>query len=123
LGNEFAGIRCNLVDSQSLQPVGSFPGGVSWLEALDMAGNMMEWVQDWLEPYTGEAMTDPSGPASGKVKVEKGGCLGGNMLVGAQRTVTSKTCRNMVIFTSGSASFLHKKNLSGWTRAGGGIES
>ena len=28
-------------------PVGSYPKGASWVGALDMAGNAMEWVADW----------------------------------------------------------------------------
>ena len=81
-GNEFDSSRCNLVDSKGLQPVGSYPTGASWVGALDMAGNVMEWVQDWLAPYASGPVTDPSGPASGKVKVEKGGWWGGSLFVG-----------------------------------------
>jgi formylglycine-generating enzyme required for sulfatase activity len=40
----------------------------------------MEWVQDWLGDYAAKAMVDPTGPASGKVKVEKGGWWGGPYL-------------------------------------------
>lgn len=81
-GNEFDLSRCNLVGSQGLQPVGSYPSGASWVGALDMAGNVMEWVQDWLGPYSPDPVTDPTGPASGKVKVEKGGWWSGSMFVG-----------------------------------------
>ena len=77
-GNEFDGTRCNLVDSKGLRPVGSYPTGASWIGALDMAGNVMEWVQDWLGPYPSDPLTDPAGPVSGKVKVEKGGWWGGS---------------------------------------------
>lgn len=81
-GNKFEASICNLVGSKGLQPVGSYPAGASWVGALDMAGNVMEWVQDWLGPYPAGPVTDPSGPASGKVKVEKGGWWGGNQFVG-----------------------------------------
>ncbi len=75
-GNEFDSSRCNLVDSSGLKPVGSYPNGASWVGALDMAGNVMEWVQDWLADYGEGPAIDPSGPATGKVKVEKGGWWG-----------------------------------------------
>ena len=48
-----------------------------------MAGNVMEWVGDWLDPayYTVSPTEDPAGPATGKVKVEKGGWWGSNAIV------------------------------------------
>jgi formylglycine-generating enzyme required for sulfatase activity len=78
-GNVFDPGLCNVVDSKSPLPVGSFPGGASWVGALDMAGNVMEWVQDWLGPYGPQMLTDPAGPEAGRVKVEKGGWWGSNL--------------------------------------------
>ena len=75
-GNDFDSQRCNVVDSHGLTPVGSYPAGASWVGALDMAGNVMEWVQDWLGNYSEGAIDDPTGPATGRVKVEKGGWWG-----------------------------------------------
>ncbi len=56
-------------------PVGSFPQGASWCSALDMAGNVWEWVQDWYDPhyYQDSARVNPSGPISGTQKVLRGG--------------------------------------------------
>ena len=79
-GNEFDTRRANVVDSVGLKPVGSLPQGASWVGALDMAGNVMEWVQDWLGDYGAEPIENPAGPASGTVKVEKGGWWGGPIL-------------------------------------------
>jgi formylglycine-generating enzyme required for sulfatase activity len=82
-GDSFDASRCNVIDTEGLTAVGSFPDGVSWVGAHDMAGNAMEWVQDWLgvDYYrTGEAI-DPQGPATGKVKVEKGGWWGSHAIV------------------------------------------
>jgi formylglycine-generating enzyme required for sulfatase activity len=75
--------RCNVVDGAGPTAVGSYPAGVSWVGAYDMAGNAMEWVADWLaeDYYAGSPAEDPGGPAEGSVKVEKGGRWGGNMFV------------------------------------------
>jgi serine/threonine-protein kinase len=45
--------------------VGSYPGGASWCGALDMAGNVWEWVADWGGPYGSEKEVNPTGPATG----------------------------------------------------------
>jgi hypothetical protein len=57
----------------------------------------MEWVQDWLGNYTADAAENPTGPASGKVKVEKGGWWGGRSWRHVRRTVILRTRRTMVI--------------------------
>lgn len=78
-GSDWNPDLANVVDSTGLTPVGSYPDGASWVGALDLAGNAMEWVQDWLwDKYYGreEAGLDPVGPASGRMKVEKGGWWG-----------------------------------------------
>lgn len=46
-----------------------------------MAGNVMEWVHDWLGSYSAGTEENPTGPATGKVKVEKGGWWGGTLFV------------------------------------------
>ncbi|MBO7721760.1 MAG: DUF4838 domain-containing protein [Kiritimatiellae bacterium] len=56
-------------------PVGSVPSGASPYGVLDMAGNCFEWVRDW---YSSEYWLDapaknPTGPATGRNKVLKGG--------------------------------------------------
>jgi formylglycine-generating enzyme required for sulfatase activity len=38
-----------------------------------MPGNVWEWVQDWYGTYTAEPVTDPQGPASGSIRVIRGG--------------------------------------------------
>jgi formylglycine-generating enzyme required for sulfatase activity len=79
-GEAFDSSRCNVVDSNGLTPVGGYPSGVSWVGAFDMAGNAMEWVQDWLDSYSADPVENPIGPAIGKVKVEKGGWWSGPFL-------------------------------------------
>jgi formylglycine-generating enzyme required for sulfatase activity len=54
-------------------PVGFSPQGASWVGALDMAGNVREWVADWYGPYSSEAVIDPKGPGSGESRIARGG--------------------------------------------------
>ena len=39
----------------------------------DMHGNISEWCWDWYGAYTSSAQTNPAGPASGTVRVTRGG--------------------------------------------------
>jgi len=55
-------------------PVGQYPAGASPYGALDMGGNVREWVWDWYDPYYYQYAPDrnPAGPAAGEKKVLKG---------------------------------------------------
>ena len=65
----------------STWPVGSFPAGVSWCGAHDLAGNVWEWCVDWYGEYPATPATDPTGPKTGTDRVLRGGSwnnYGGN---------------------------------------------
>jgi formylglycine-generating enzyme required for sulfatase activity len=77
-GNAWDPSKANVVDSTALTTVGTYPAGASWVGALDLSGNAMEWVADWYSTtYYGQLVRDdPTGPVSGTRKVEKGGWWG-----------------------------------------------
>ncbi len=81
-GSEWDGSKLSGNDGTGLEdgyketaPVGQFPQGASPFGALDMAGNIWEWVADWYEPdyYTHAPNRNPKGPETGDGHVLKGG--------------------------------------------------
>jgi len=88
-GNEFDG-RLNFCDrncsrswsNQDIDdgyaftaPVGTYPDGVSWVGALDMAGNVCEWTNDWYDGdyYARSSGNNPTGPDTGEYRTLRGG--------------------------------------------------
>ncbi|HET9865462.1 MAG TPA: formylglycine-generating enzyme family protein, partial [Steroidobacteraceae bacterium] len=70
--------RANYVGAQAydtVMPVGSFAAGASPYGALDMAGNVLEWTQDWYDRdyYAASPRKNPKGPAAGAYRVVRGG--------------------------------------------------
>ncbi len=59
-------------------PVGAFPEGASWIGAMDMAGNVWEWVNDWYgsDYYATSPSENPIGPQNKSSKVLRGGSWG-----------------------------------------------
>jgi formylglycine-generating enzyme required for sulfatase activity/protein-disulfide isomerase len=67
----------NRSSSEGTASVGSRPEGASWVGALDMSGNVWEWVADWYDADYYAALADgavnPRGPGSGEYRVLRGG--------------------------------------------------
>ena len=81
-GNNFDGARLNSWDSTprvgDTTAVGSYAAGASPYGAMDMAGNVWEWVADWYDSgyYKNSPSRNPMGPSSGQFKVLRGGSWG-----------------------------------------------
>jgi eukaryotic-like serine/threonine-protein kinase len=60
--------------------VGSYPAGASPYGALDMAGNVLEWVNDWYDSsyYSSSPASNPPGPATGSYRASRGGAWDSN---------------------------------------------
>ncbi|MEM7133633.1 MAG: SUMF1/EgtB/PvdO family nonheme iron enzyme [Chloroflexota bacterium] len=70
--------NCNLVNYRACvggtSAVGNFPLGASPSGAMDMSGNIMEWVNDRYDAdyYSYAPYRNPQGPDSGHTRVQKG---------------------------------------------------
>ncbi|MBN1205900.1 MAG: SUMF1/EgtB/PvdO family nonheme iron enzyme [Myxococcaceae bacterium] len=85
--NSGEGEHPNTLDGHATTaPVGSFPSGASPYGALDMAGNVWEWVADWYaeDAYSHGPSRDPRGPETGTARIMRGGGYAANSF--AQRT-------------------------------------
>ncbi len=89
-GNDF--IADNVIYGENsdnqIGVVGSRPGGISWVGAYDLSGNVWEWINDWyLGTYystLADGVINPTGPSSGGHRVLRGGSW--NYLMGFTRS-------------------------------------
>ncbi|MBI5957450.1 MAG: formylglycine-generating enzyme family protein [Chloroflexi bacterium] len=74
-GNTFVGENTVYGDTSGGEtaPTGSRPAGASWVGALDLTGNVWEWLADWYGPYPTDPQVNPTGPAEGDHRVVRGG--------------------------------------------------
>jgi serine/threonine-protein kinase len=72
LGSYLLNYNKNVGDTTT---VGKYPFGASPYGALDMAGNVSEWVNDWYSTtyYASSPDSNPPGPSSGDSRVLRGG--------------------------------------------------
>ena len=80
---------CGAQNMGAIRVVGSYPQGASPYGALDMAGNVIEWVADWFDfesgtYYASSPSNNPLGPDSGETRVVRGGSW--NDVAGGVRT-------------------------------------
>jgi hypothetical protein len=90
--------------AQDTTQVGIFPNGASPYGALDMAGNVSEWVADWLnlEYYNNPPASNPLGPDLGQYRVWRGGSWANTSL---ERIRTYSRTGNLPTDSSGGIGF------------------
>jgi serine/threonine-protein kinase len=88
-GNTIDVTQTNVLENNTPSPlaVGSYPAGASPYGALDLVGNVYEWVTDWYGEYPSAPQRNPTGSASGTQRVRRGA----TMVLEGVSTTTSRT--------------------------------
>jgi formylglycine-generating enzyme required for sulfatase activity len=81
-------------------PVTDYEQGASPYGALNMAGNVWEWVNDWYGSnyYSNSSTRNPAGPTSGRYRVIRGGSgyLNGRYIRAAYRSYLDPTSSSYI---------------------------
>lgn len=67
----------------------------SWVDAMDMAGNVREWVNDWFWQYSADPVVNPQGHESGKFRVLRGGAWSTAELMNARSAARGAMMPNL----------------------------
>ncbi|MHC9539615.1 MAG: SUMF1/EgtB/PvdO family nonheme iron enzyme [Vulcanimicrobiota bacterium] len=81
---EYRAARAKLYMGKGTTPVGLFADGASPYGALDMAGNVWEWCNDWYNDiyYRESPPQNPGGPLQGDISVFRGGAWNSDVATG-----------------------------------------